>query len=89
MTATQNLMDRNASEHPALRKAVAQVIATTTLADALAGDQKRQLTTDLLDAGSSPFALADVLIAAGAEDDYADEVARKLSDAILETALNL
>ena len=84
----QDLMNGPASQHPALRQAVATVINSTTL-EVLAGDIKRQLIGEILDAGSSAFAIADVLIAASVEQDYADELARKIADAVLEAALNL
>jgi hypothetical protein len=89
MNATENQMDRPAAEHPALRQAVRDVLNTTILKDALAGDQMRELTTQLLDAGTSALALADVLISAGLDDEFADELARKIADAVLEAALNL
>jgi anthranilate phosphoribosyltransferase len=90
MTATTEAdMDLPASQHPVLRQAVRDVLNTTVLKDALAGDQMRELIGDILDAGTSAFAIADVLIAASVQEDYADELARKIADAVLEAALNL
>jgi anthranilate phosphoribosyltransferase len=88
-TETEAQMDLPASQHPVLRQAVREVLNATILKDALAGDQMRELIGDILDAGASAFAIADVLMAASVEQDYADELARKVSDAILDAALNL
>jgi hypothetical protein len=86
-------LDRPAYEYPELRRAVAGVLKGTSVDHALSHHDMSELITRLLDLDADAylgvFALADVLIAAGVERDYAAELARPIGKAVLDAALTL